>query len=349
MLPFVSIIMPIRNEEAYIARALDSIRQQDYPADRFEVLVVDGISDDRTREIVNTLQQRMPNVRFFNNMKKIVPAALNIGLTHCRGEIIIRVDGHVVLDQDYISQCVHNLERHPAACVGGIIVSVSESWWGEAIALAVSSPFGVGNARFRTAGSGGREGWVDCLAFGAYRRELFAEIGGFDEELVRCQDDEFNYRLRKSGGRIWLTPRIRSWYFSRLRPRQLWRQYFQYGFWKIRVMEKHLPMMQPRQFAPPLFVLGLAGPLLLAPWWPGMAWFSAGVALAWLLPALFFTLHTAQRRGWCYAPALPPLFLILHLSYGLGFWAGLFGLFFRHTAGWAFAPVSISRGGENGA
>ncbi|HQG47408.1 MAG TPA: glycosyltransferase family 2 protein, partial [bacterium] len=237
MHPFISIIMPIRNEEAYIANALASIQAQDYPADRYEVLVIDGMSDDRTRMIVKSQMESMPNLRLFDNPDQIVPHALNIGIAQSRGEIIIRVDGHVALEKNYLSLCIAYLERvREADCVGGIIISMNSSFIGEAIALAMSSTFGVGNAYFRTRQEGDQEDFVDSVAFGAYRRQLFTRIGLFDEELVRCQDDEFNYRLRKSGGRIFLTPLIRSYYFSRTSLRALWRQYFQYGLWKVRVL-----------------------------------------------------------------------------------------------------------------
>ena len=316
--------MPIRNEEAYIAKALASIQAQDYPADRFELLVVDGMSDDRTREICSEMMHRFPHFKLFDNPHKIVPYALNIGLANSRGEVIIRVDGHVVLEENYLSLCVEYLQKYPAAaCVGGVIVSINSSFMGEAIALAVSSSFGVGNSYFRTRQEGDEEGYVDSVAFGAYRRDVFDTIGWFDEELVRCQDDEFNYRLRKSGGKIFLTPRIRSYYFSRTRLRQLWRQYFQYGLWKIRVLQKHLTMMKLRQFVPPAFVLSLLGSLLLAPFWKPAAVVAAVIATAYLMVAVFSTLRLCIPKRMRYARILPAIFLILHVSYGLGFMYGL--------------------------
>jgi succinoglycan biosynthesis protein ExoA len=324
MLPFISIIMPIRNEQAYIGKALEGIRHQDYPADRFEVLVVDGMSDDLTREIVGSMMLQMPNIHFFDNLRRYVPHALNIGLANCRGEIIIRVDGHVVLEKNYISLCVAYLQKMPAAaCAGGVIVSMNHTFIGEAIALAMSSSFGVGNSYFRTRQKGEREGYVDSLAFGAYRRQVFDQIGLFDEELVRCQDDEFNYRLRKSGGKIYLTPKIRSYYFSRAHLRQLWRQYFQYGMWKIRVLQKHFSMMKLRQFVPAAFVISLLGSLLLAPWWRPAGMLAAAIAAAYLVMSVIFAVRICIGKSFRFAAILPVIFLILHFSYGLGF---LFGM-----------------------
>ncbi len=322
--PFVTILMPIRNEEAYIARALASIRDQDYPADRFEVLVVDGMSSDRTRELVKSAMAQLPHMRLLDNPAFYVPSALNIGIANSRGEVIIRVDGHVMLEKNYISLCIAGLAEHPEAdCVGGVIISKNDSFMGEAIALAMSSSFGVGNSYFRTRLHSSRESYVDSVAFGAYRREIFSRIGLFDEELVRCQDDEFNYRLRKSGGRIFLIPRIRSAYFSRTRLRALWRQYFQYGLWKVRVMQKHPTMMKLRQFVPLAFVSSLLGACLLAPFWNPAAILAAVIAGSYLLAALAFTISICRRKGLRYGLVLPLLFFILHASYGLGFLLGL--------------------------
>jgi len=332
MPPFITIIMPIRNEEKYIGLALDSIREQDYPADSFEVLVVDGMSDDATRDIVLAKGREFTNLQLLDNPGKIVPCALNIGLQRSRGEVIIRVDGHVILDPDYVSQCVHYLEQTSAACVGGVISSINTSWIGQAIAIAMSSKFGVGNAHFRTRGTEGKEGYVDCLAFGAYRREVFDRIGGFDEEMVRCQDDEFNYRLRKKGGKIFLSPRIRSYYFTRSSLGHLFRQYFQYGEWKIRVLAKHFSMMQYRQFIPPLFVISLLTGLLLAPFsqWVRLI---LGVELAlYILCALINSILLCRDNRIQYLPVLPVIFFILHSSYGLGFLYGLVKAFLARLA-----------------
>ncbi|HOT96885.1 MAG TPA: glycosyltransferase family 2 protein [bacterium] len=343
MHPFISIIMPIRNEEAYIANALASIQAQDYPADRYEVLVIDGMSDDRTRMIVKSQMESMPNLRLFDNPDQIVPHALNIGIAQSRGEIIIRVDGHVALEKNYLSLCIAYLERvREADCVGGIIISMNSSFIGEAIALAMSSTFGVGNAYFRTRQEGDQEDFVDSVAFGAYRRQLFTRIGLFDEELVRCQDDEFNYRLRKSGGRIFLTPLIRSYYFSRTSLRALWRQYFQYGLWKVRVLQKHPTMMMPRQFVPLAFVTGLFGSFVLAPFWRPAVFLAMAILVAYLAMSLYFSIRICVKKGFRYLRVLPIIFFILHASYGLGFLLGLIR-FLGRPAGRQF-PALQQRG-----
>jgi len=205
MKPFVTVIVPERNEEKFITRCLESILHQDYGPEYFEVIVVDGISTDKTCEIIRHLQHEHGNLHLLDNPRRIVPTVLNLGLQRAQGEIIIRVDGHATIAPDYISRCVEMLAETNADCVGGPINSISENADGRAIALAMSSKFGVGNSRFRVAD--GYEGYVDTLAFGAYKRSVFERIGFFDEELVRCQDDEFNYRLIKNGGKIFMTPK----------------------------------------------------------------------------------------------------------------------------------------------
>jgi hypothetical protein len=197
---------------------------------------------------------------------------------------------------------------------------VSESAFGRAVALATSSPFGVGGARFHYSA---REEWVDTVYMGAWRREVFERVGIFDEEMVRNQDDELSYRIREQGGRILLDPSIRSRYYPRTTPRSLWRQYFQYGYWKVRVMQKHPLQMRPRQFAPPLLTAALAGLGLAAPF---AAWARAGLALvagAYLVANLAASAWSARRADTGSALWLPGAFAILHLSYGAGFLAGL--------------------------
>jgi len=317
---FISIISPVRNEEKYIEKCLLSLVNQDYDKRKYEIIIVDGMSTDGTRKIIRHFTDRYNNITLLDNPNQTVPYALNIGLEKARGNVIIRVDGHAEIATDYIKHCVDYLERTHAECVGGVIESVNDTFVGKGIALAMSSTFGVGNARFRTSGT---EGFVDCLAFGAYMKKVFEIIGNFDEEFTRCQDDEFNYRLRKYGGRIFFTPKIKSKYYPRANLKKLWQQYFQYGFWKIRVLQKHFSKMQLRQFVPPAFVgsliiTGLGGILsqqvLLV--------FLSIVSL-YLLCNILFSFKTSLKNGLKYFFILSASFLILHISYGLGFLWGL--------------------------
>ena len=319
--PLVSVIMPVRNEAAYIERSLGAVLAQEYPADRLEILVVDGMSGDGTREAVLAHAAADPRIRLLDNPAGIVPPGLNIGIGRARGEIIVRVDGHCEIAPDYVRRCVeHLLAGHdgtPVEAVGGPIETIGETAEAEAIALAMSSWFGVGGSAFRTIKD--RPLLVETVAFPAYRRATLQRLGPFDEELVRNQDDEYNYRLLKSGGRILLSPDIRSRYYSRGSLRSLWRQYYQYGYWKVRVMQKHPRQMRSRQFVPPAFVAGLAGSAAL-----GMVFrpFRAllGVVLALYLAANVVASLSLGRE---HAPRLLVIHPILHLSYGLGFLAGL--------------------------
>lgn len=259
--PPIIIILPIRNESRHIARTLESILAQDYPAEQMDILVVDGMSNDGTRQIVSEFAQRESRVHLLDNPQRIVPTAMNKGIRAARGAIIVRVDGHTVIERDYVRRCVEALSTTGADNVGGPMRAASDTWIGKAIVLATSSPFGVGGARFHYAET---PGWVDTVYMGAYRREVFERIGLFDEELVRNQDDEFNFRLTQAGGKIWLDPQIRSTYFSRSTLRGLWKQYFEYGLWKVRVIQKHRRPASWRHLVPAAFVLALLGSSFLS-------------------------------------------------------------------------------------
>jgi glycosyltransferase involved in cell wall biosynthesis len=318
--PFVTIVIPTRNEGGHIVELLGCVFSQDYPADRMEVIVADGCSDDNTPQIVTEYAKRYSNLRLVHNPRRIVPTGFNLALAAAKGEIIVRVDGHTTIESDYVRQCVETLERTGAANVGGRMDAVGRGRFGEAVAAATSSSFGVGNSRSHYSY---KEEWVDSVYLGAWPRRVFEESGLFDEELVHDQDDEFNYRVRKHGGKMLLNPQIRSVYTNRSSPVALWKQYFQYGFWKVRVLQKHQKQMRPRQFAPPLFVLSLILSLcfaVLLPW----GWISlAAIAGCYALANLGASAIAVAVKGWEHLPLLPLVYAILHLSYGFGFLVGL--------------------------
>lgn len=319
--PMVSVILPIRNEAASIEGGLQAIIGQSYPADCIEILVADGMSTDNTREIVEAFATHHAGRKIcvFDNPEKIVPTGINIALRQSKGEIILRVDGHTIIAPDYIRQCVEALQRTHADNAGGKMTAVGRSPFGKAVALATSTPFGVGGARFHYSN---KEEWVDTVYMGAWPRQVFEKIGLFDEELVRDQDDEFNYRLRQHTGRILLSPAIRSIYNVRSTPHALWRQYYQYGFWKVRVLQKHPRQMKLRQFVPPALALSLLISLLLAVF-PTTRPLSIIAPLIYLLTNLGASLWTASQHSWSALAFLPFIFAILHISYGLGFLTGL--------------------------
>lgn len=315
MNPFVTVIMPVRNEGPFMEKSLSAVLAQDYPAGSTEVIVADGMSTDATREIVETFREKHPNLFLVDNPRRVVPSAMNEALKIAKGEIVVRVDGHTVIAPDYVRKCVETLKRTGADNAGGKMSAEGQNFFGQAVALATSTPFGVGGARFHYSE---REEWADTVYLGAWPREVFGRIGVFDEEMVRNQDDEFNYRLKKSGGRILLSPDIRSVYTVRGSLKGLWKQYFDYGFWKVRVLQKHPGQMAPRHFAPPAFAaaclfLPFAAPL--RPFW--------GLMLA--AYALFLAAGSLAgiRKSPGHAALLPLVFAVLHLSYGLGFLYGL--------------------------
>jgi succinoglycan biosynthesis protein ExoA len=332
--PFISVIMPIRNEAAYIERSLRSVLAQDYPPELMEILVADGMSEDATRDIigktirkreiaVRTRQQEttgpvLPVVQVIDNPGRIVPTAFNLALERARGEIIIRVDGHCEIQPDYVRRCVELLLQTGADNVGGLQAAVAKDIVGKAISLATCSPFGVGGAKFHYAT---QPGWVDTVYLGAYRREVFERLGGFDEELVRNQDDEFNFRLTQSGGKIWFDPSLKTEYYSRANFRRLWRQYFQYGFYKVRVIQKRGAVASWRHLVPAGFVVGLISMVLLALITRNSLWVWV-VAGPYLIANIAASVWTA-RQDWQTLRFLPIAFGILHLAYGCGFFRGL--------------------------
>lgn len=318
--PLVTVIMPIRNEGRFIAHSLGAVLAQTYPATRLEVLVADGMSTDRTREIVKSSQSRHANLRLIDNPGQIVATGLNAALAEARGEIIVRVDGHTIVEPDYVRMCVETLRHSKASTVGGRMDAVGTTGFGRAVARATGSPFGVGGARFHYSD---RTEWVDTVYLGAWRREVFEQVGLFDDELVRNQDDEFNYRLRARGGKILLNPAIKSLYYNRSTAASLWRQYYQYGYWKVRVMQKHPRQMQPRQFVPFLFVLSLMTLVAAAPFSKRGLWALGLEVGLYALANLAASVFTARKGNWHLLPRLPLTFAVLHLSYGLGFVAGL--------------------------
>jgi succinoglycan biosynthesis protein ExoA len=321
--PFVTLILPIRNESAYIEYALTAILRQDYPSDCMEILIVDGMSTDDTRGLIHNFSEGHPSlqIRILDNPGKIVPIGMNIALREVKSDIVIRVDGHCLIAADYVSKCVDHLKKDGVDGVGGPMESIGETKIAKAIAIGMSSPFGVGNSAFRTIS--GRNMIVDTVPFPAYTWEVIKRAGFYDEELVRNQDDEYNYRIRELGGKLLLADDVRSTYFSRSSLKDLWRQYFQYGYWKVRVLQKHPRQMSARQFVPPFFVLGLFGSVLLA-LIPAFRPFSIVMPLLYLTTNIAGSIWTSSKQKNQYLRWLPFIFLILHLSYGLGFLVGIF-------------------------
>lgn len=319
-LPLVTVVMPVRNEGPFLAPCLEAVLSQDYPGQLLEVIVADGMSTDATRDIIRQFQSRHATVELIDNPGRIVPTGLNAAIQRARGEIIVRVDGHCVIAPDYVRRCVEHLRNDGVDGVGGPVETVGETGLARVIAVAMGSTFGVGGSAFRTVHD--RTTLADTIPFPAYTRAVILRAGPYDEELVRNQDDEYNYRLRKMGARLLLAADVRSVYYSRSSWRALWRQYFDYGYWKIRVMQKHPRQMRPRQFAPALLVGGLLLSLALSPWVTASFWILVTLAGAYLVANACASWATAGRQ-WSLLARLPLTFAILHFSYGGGFLVGL--------------------------
>jgi succinoglycan biosynthesis protein ExoA len=319
--PFVSIIVPIRNEERYIERCLYSIAAQDYPRGSFEVLVVDGQSDDETIAMIRRFAAESTlDLRLIDNPRRRTAAGLNIGLAEARGDVIVRIDGHAAVARDFLSRNIEALEKTEADCVGGVITSEGDTYIGEVVALAMSSRFGVGGVSFRVGG----EGLVETVAFGAYRREVFDRIGGFTEEIDKGEDDEFNYRLVDHGGTIMLVPGISATYTVRGDLKSVWRQYFGYGRAKPSVLRRHPAQARVRQFVPAAFVSAVAAGIFFAIL--GRSGALKAVVAVYSGAATIASLALVRRHGWRRVAPLPVVFTCLHFAYGLGFIAGCVGL-----------------------
>ena len=345
MLPLtITLIIPCRNEAKFIAQCLDSILANTYPKECLEVLIIDGMSDDGTRDVIRVYAARHAFIRLLDNQNKITPSALNIGIRFARGEIVMRMDVHVTYPTNYISGLLSALMETGADNAGGLCntVPTNNTVIGQAIAIAMAHPFGVGNSYFRIGVSEPR--WVDTVPFGCYRKEVFDRIGLFDEKMVRNEDDEFNLRLIKHGGKILLVPHIVSYYYARDSLRKLWRMYSQYGYFKPLVVSKIGRVLTIRQLVPSAFVscLFLLAALGL---WSGLALTSDEILLFTYVAANFcVSWITAARTKTKSALALPLVFPVLHFGYGLGFLKGAFNLLlFRKFDSKTLASVGLTR------
>jgi succinoglycan biosynthesis protein ExoA len=318
--PFVSIILPIRNERSFIARTLEAVFSQDYAHEQMEVLVVDGMSDDGTREILCQASTKDLRLRIIDNPGRIVSTGLNAAIRAARGEIILRLDAHTEYAPDYVRQCVAVLSETGADNVGGPWVARGKGYVSRAIAAAFQSPFAVGGSPCHDPG---HEGVVDTVYLGCWSKVLFSRIGFFDEELVRNQDDEHNLRLTRAGGKIWQSPRIRSRYRPRGSLAPLFRQYMQYGYWKVRVIQKHKLPASFRHVVPGTFLATLILLAAAAPFSKIALWSSMGLVAPYVVLILAASAFSACRAGISLLPVLPAVFCCYHFGYGYGFLRGM--------------------------
>lgn len=317
----VSVIVPCFNEAGTIRLLLDAIDRQTYPRERIEVLIADGRSTDRTLEEIRSWTAAHPalSVRVVDNPDRIIPAGLNRAIEAAAGDVIVRLDAHCVPNPDYIERCAAALTAGTAENVGGRwdILPGGKNWAARSIAAAVSSPIGVGDAKYRYSETAGT---VDTVPFGAYRRETLERLGGYDETLLSNEDYDLNVRIRNNGGRIYFDPAIRSIYFARGSFAALAKQYYRYGYWKVAMLAKAPKSLRWRQFLPPLFVLAF-GLLILASLFSDPA--RSMLLLMCIIYAgalLFVSIRTAGRNDDLgLIPGMPLAVFTMHFCWGFGF------------------------------
>jgi glycosyltransferase involved in cell wall biosynthesis len=323
---FVSIIVPCYNEQSTIHLLLEALYAQTYPRGKLEVIISDGLSTDRTREVITTFQDGHPDlrVRLVENPKRIIPAAVNQAIRAACGEVLVRMDAHSMPHPDYVERCVAALESGKGDNVGGLweIQPAGEGWMARSIAAAAAHPLGVGDARYRL---GGSPQAVDTVPFGAFHRSLVERIGYFDETLLTNEDYEFNTRVRQAGGVVWFDPAIRSRYFARPALAALARQYWRYGYWKARMLARYLHTLRWRQLLPPLFVLSVLLFCLLAVIYPPAAWLVVVELGLYLLILLAAAVQVAwKKRELTLIFGVPLAISTMHLSWGAAFLSSLF-------------------------
>lgn len=316
----VSVIVPCYNEERTIYQLLEAVRQQTFPREQMEVILADGMSVDRTRSEVERFQREHSDLRLclVDNPKRNIPSGLNLAIRAAQGEFLVRMDAHSVPASDYVARCVEALRAGKGENVGGIweIRPGDTDWIARSIAVAAAHPMGVGDALYRYT----REAaYVDTVPFGSFRRDMIERVGLFDESLLTNEDYELNVRIRQQGGRVWLDPKIHSTYFARSNLKALVRQYWRYGYWKLRMLRRYPKTLRWRQALPPLLVLGLVGLISLAPWWQ-----LARILLMIMVGAYLAVLFAgAVVPAWKHKDAallagVPLIIASMHLSWGSG-------------------------------
>ena len=328
----VSVIIPCYNEEKRILSLLEAIKTQTYPLNLLEIVISDGQSTDQTIKIIREFirENKGLNIIVVDNPKRIIPSALNLGIQASHGEIIIRLDAHSNPHEEYIQRCVEILEDGLADNVGGIweIRPGEKTWIASSIAKAATLPIAVGDALYRHTT---KPGYVETVPFGAFKREVLALIGFFNENLLTNEDYEFNTRIALNGGRIWLDPRIRSIYYARSTIIDLAKQYWRYGYWKWKMLQLYPKTIRWRQALPPLFISSLII-LSISSLFLNWLWYLPAVEIIMYLTIIIATgivIGTRERKPE-FIVGIPPAIIAMHFSWGTGFlWSMIKGIFIK--------------------
>ncbi|TAK12949.1 MAG: glycosyltransferase family 2 protein, partial [Anaerolineae bacterium] len=320
-MPTVSIIIPCYNEEKTIGKLLAALHAQTTPHAEMEVVISDGRSEDATLAVIEAFRQSHPDltIEVIVNPGRSIPAALNLAIARARGEFIVRLDAHSVPHPEYVANSLRLLQAGRGANVGGVweIQPGADTWMAASIAAAAAHPLGVGDAKYRYTDQAGP---TDTVPFGAFRKTLALEVGGFDESLLANEDYEFNTRLRRAGQVVYLDPSIRAVYYARPTLKALWTQYARYGFWKTRMLKRYPGTLRWRQALPPVFVAGLLGGALLFPWLGALRGLYGLAVVSYALALLTAgALLAIRRRKWQLALGVPLAIATMHLAWGGAF------------------------------
>jgi succinoglycan biosynthesis protein ExoA len=315
-----SIIIPCRNEENFIENCINSLYTQSYESSKFEIIIVDGLSEDGTIKILKQMEMKYKNLRVLINKKKYTPHALNIGIKNANGKYILILGAHSEYDRDYIQNCVEVLETHPEVdCSGGPITQKGKSFFGKAAAIALSSIIGVGNVNHRQSNF---EGYAEMACFPMFRKKIFKEIGLYDEDLINNQDDEFCFRLNKNERKVYLTRKAKSIYYVRDSFKSLLKQYYNYGYWRIAVLKKHKIPISYRQQIPFLFYI-----LVIIFLFTGLICknitISIFLPLSYLMILFLFATSKIMKEKLLVIINIPIAIIIVHFAYAYGFLMGL--------------------------
>lgn len=319
----ISVIIPCRNEVKFIQECIEAIFNSELDSDvQLSVFVVDGMSDDGTREVVTSLLEKYSNLNLIDNKAQLTPFAFNLGINQVSFDYLQIIGARHIVSSTYISTCLSILKKDRSIwCVGGKLINEYINKTGSVIASAMSTSFGMGLGNFRTLEE---SGFTDTVTSPMYPKFVFEKIGYFDEQLIRNQDDDFNYRVRKAGGKIWFESSIFLKYYVRGNFPGLWKQFFQYGYWKVFVNQKHKTFTTVRQLIPPLFVLYVVFTLFANIFFLRIGLLFDLPILVYLTLAILFTSKLKEADSELPFGDLMKTFFILHFSYGLGYLKGIY-------------------------
>ena len=321
--PFVSALLVTRNEKDYIRMSLMSLIDQNYPKDKYEIVIIDGGSRDGTLDIIKELQDTYNSdnfsIRVVPNPKKILATGWNIGILSAKGEYVVRIDAHATAEADFIQKSIDTMQRVDAVCVGGKLTSKSLNGEDNVISYVLSSPFGVGNSSFRVSEE---EGYADTAVYGLYKKEIFKRAGYFDEKMVRNQDIEMHSRIKKAGGKFYFNPEIKSTYYTRNTVKKMLKQAYGNGQWNMVLLKKGSGALSIRHLVPFFFVLGVIGSVILGFVHPVFWMIGIAVIILHLCLGIYFACKKTKKLNQILT--MPFLFISLHFAYGLGYIKGIF-------------------------